>query len=413
MLLARNRNYRLLFSASAVSNLGDGISALAFPWLASLLTRDPFLIAAVAAAGRLPWLLFTAPAGVMTDRISRQRLMVWSDVVRAGLPGLVILLILSIPQIEAGASTLTVWALAALAFLLGMAEVLRDNAAQTALPSIVAREDLEEANGQIWSIEQIMGSFVGPPLAGVLIALAVPMPFVFDALSFAVAAVLVAFIAFPERVVAGAVQSVWRDLRDGIAWLWAHKTILQLAVLLGFINAASTGYATLLILYAQEVLGLSAAGYGVLMMCGAAGGVVGGLAGPRLVRRYGAQTMFLGTQALFVLDPLVVWLTSSTLLVGLGMFVAMFAAVTYNVVTVSYRQRAIPDALLGRVNSLYRLFGWGMMPVGILAGGALVSLAEAPMGREAALRLPFAIGAGLLTCFLIYSALRIRLDDQA
>ncbi|MEO0693173.1 MAG: MFS transporter, partial [Pseudomonadota bacterium] len=111
MLLARNRNYRLLFSASAVSNLGDGISALAFPWLASLLTRDPFLIAAVAAAGRLPWLLFTAPAGVMTDRISRQRLMVWSDVVRAGLTGLVILLILSIPQIEAGASTLTVWAL--------------------------------------------------------------------------------------------------------------------------------------------------------------------------------------------------------------------------------------------------------------------------------------------------------------
>ena len=413
MLLARNRNYRLLFSASAVSNLGDGISALAFPWLASLLTRDPFLIAAVAAAGRLPWLLFTAPAGVMTDRVSRQRLMVWSDVVRAGLTGLVILLILSIPEIEAGASTLTVWALAALAFLLGMAEVVRDNAAQTALPSIVARSDLEEANGQIWSIEQIMGSFVGPPLAGVLIAMAVPAPFVFDAMSFAVAAALVALITFPERAVTGAVQSVWRDLKDGIVWLWGHKTILQLAVLLGFINAASMGYATLLILYAQEVLGLSAAGYGVLMMCGAAGGVAGGLFGPRLVRRFGGQAVFLGTQVLFLAEPLAVWLTASTVAVGVGMFIAMFSAVAYNVVTVSYRQRAIPDALLGRVNSLYRLFGWGMMPVGILASGALVSLAEEPMGREAALRLPFALGAGLLMLFLIYSALRIRLEDAS
>lgn len=67
-LLAKNRNYRLLFSASAISNLGDGVSALAFPWLASLITRDPFMIATVAFATRLPWLLFTLPAGVITDR---------------------------------------------------------------------------------------------------------------------------------------------------------------------------------------------------------------------------------------------------------------------------------------------------------------------------------------------------------
>lgn len=412
MLLARNRNYRLLFSASAITNLGDGISALAFPWLASLLTRDPFLIAAVAAAGRLPWLLFTAPAGVITDRVSRQRLMVWSDVVRAGLTCLVILLILSIPQIEAGASTLTVWALAGLAFLLGMAEVVRDNAAQTALPSIVTKADLEEANGQLWSIEQIMGSFIGPPLAGVLIAVAVPMPFAFDALSFALAAGLVACIAFPERAIVQATQSLWQDLRDGILWLWQHKTILQLAVLLGFINAASTGYATLLILFAQEVLGLSAVGFGALMMMGAAGGVAGGLLGPRLVRRFGAQRMFLITQVLFLADPLAVWLTSSTIIVGAGLFIAMFAAVTYNVVTVSYRQRAIPDTLLGRVNSLYRLFGWGMMPLGILAGGALVAATEGSLGRETALRLPFMIGAGMLLAMFVYSALRIRLADS-
>ena len=171
MLLTRNRNYRLLFSASAVSNLGDGISALAFPWLASLLTRDPVLIAAVAAAGKLPWLLFTAPAGVITDRADRQRLMVLSDILRMVLTCGVIALIFAVPDLApSDDNQLYVWGLAALAFALGMAEVLRDNAAQTALPSLAEGRELKEANGQIWSVEQTMGAFVGPPLAGILIA---------------------------------------------------------------------------------------------------------------------------------------------------------------------------------------------------------------------------------------------------
>lgn len=412
MLLARNRNYRLLFSASAVSNLGDGISALAFPWLASLLTRDPFLIAAVAAAGRLPWLLFSAPAGVMIDRMDRQRIMVWADVVRAGLTAMVVLLILSVDQFEAHAHAGTVWALAALAFLLGMAEVLRDNAAQTALPSLVERADLEAANGQIWSVEQVMGSFIGPPLAGVLIALSVPSPFVFDAVSFAVAAGLVALITFPAGAPRRVVQSAWADAREGAAWLWQHKTILRLAVLLGCINAVGSGYATITILYAQEVLGLSSAGYGALMMAGAAGGVAGGLIGPRLVRRFGAQRAFIAAQVLFLADPLAMWLTSSVAVVAVGMFTLMFAVVTYNVITVSYRQREIPDAILGRVNSLFRLFGWGAIPLGMLAFGTLVSAVEGPVGRETALRLPYAIGAGLYLCTLAYSARHIRIPSN-
>ncbi|MEM6758072.1 MAG: MFS transporter [Pseudomonadota bacterium] len=412
MLLARNRNYRLLFSASAVSNLGDGISALAFPWLATLLTRDPLLISAVAAAGRLPWLLFSAPAGVVIDRGNRQKIMVWSDVTRMALTAAVILLILAVPNLET-APERTVWALAALAFLLGMAEVLRDNAAQTALPSIVERSDLETANGQIWSVEQIMGSFIGPPLAGVLIALAVPAPFVFDALSFAVAAGLVACITFPASAPRKLAQSVWADLREGAVWLWQHKTILRLALLLGCINAVGAGYATITILFAQEILGLSSAGYGALMMAAATGGVAGGIFGPTLVRRFGAQPVFIAMQVLFLAEPLAIWLTSSTVAVAAGMFTLLFAGVTYNVVTVSYRQRTIPDAILGRVNSLFRLFGWGAIPLGMLAFGALVSVSEPALGREAALRLPYAVGAGLYLCTLGYSLLRIRIPADA
>jgi MFS family permease len=86
-LLLRNRNYRLLFSAGALTNLGDGMVALALPWLATLVTRDPLAIAAVAAAGRLPWLLLSIPAGVVIDRSDRRRLIARADLLRAVIMG--------------------------------------------------------------------------------------------------------------------------------------------------------------------------------------------------------------------------------------------------------------------------------------------------------------------------------------
>jgi hypothetical protein len=203
VLLARNRDFRLLFSASAISNLGDGISALAFPWLATLITRDPVLIGAVAAAARLPWLLFSIPAGVVVDRADRRRLMVRADLVRAVLTvGVLGLIAQAGPPLPDGApeAPSAALALAALAFLIATAEVLRDNAAQTVLPAIVASGDLERANGQMWSAERVLNTLIGPPLAGLLIALAVPLPFAVDAVTFALAAWLVWLIVLPPRV---------------------------------------------------------------------------------------------------------------------------------------------------------------------------------------------------------------------
>lgn len=73
------------------------------------------------------------------------------------------------------------FSLAVIAFLFGCAEVVRDNAAQTILPSLVAPGDLEHANGQMWSAEQVTGQFIGPPLAGLLIAAGIAIPFGLDA----------------------------------------------------------------------------------------------------------------------------------------------------------------------------------------------------------------------------------------
>ncbi|MBM7068188.1 MFS transporter [Actibacterium sp. 188UL27-1] len=409
MLLASNRNYRLLFSASAISNLGDGISALAFPWLATLITRDPGLIALVAFATRLPWLLFAIPAGVITDRVDRKMLMMRADLFRLLLTGAVIALILSVPSFPPESdAALYILALSALAFLLGTAEVLRDNAAQTALPSVVEKAQLEKANGQIWSIEQIMGSFVGPPLAGLLIAFAVPAPFAVDALTFGLAAWMIWCIAMPPRI-APARRSLWVETVEGARWVWAHKTILQLAIMLGLFNFAAIMATTILILYSQEILGLSAAGYGLLMTAGALGGVIGGLVSPAIATRLGRRLSLFVAMGVSTVHFFMIAVTATPVVVAFALFLEMLAALLWNVVTVSYRQRLIPDDLLGRVNSIYRFFGWGTMPLGALIGGWLVAWGEPDLGRDMALRLPYVVAGAITGLMLIYGLFRLRL----
>lgn len=412
-LIARNRNYRLLFSAAAVSNLGDGIAMLAFPWLATLITRDATLIALVAAATRLPWLLFSLPAGVITDQFDRRRLMVQADTLRLLLTVGVVALVLSAPALplpDSSAQTLPLIAgLCAAAFLLGSAEVVRDNAAQTAMPSIVKKSELEEANGQLWSIEQIMGQFVGPPLAGVLIALAVPVPFVVNASAFGIAAWLMWQVALAPRPPIELPKGFWKQMREGIDWMRSHALILRLAVMLGVLNFATMMSATILVLISQELFGLTAYGYGFLLTAGAAGGVLGGLLGPRIAKTLGAHRTVLMTLFIFPIPFAVLAWTANPYIAGGALFVEMFMGMTWNVVTVSLRQRLIPDGLLGRVNSIYRFFGWGTIPLGAVFAGALVSGLEDEFTRAGALRAPYVVGGIITSLLALYGAVRLKL----
>jgi MFS family permease len=402
--LSRNRNYRLILLASTVSNLGDGVSAVAYPWLATLFTRDAAMIAVVAAASRLPWLLFALPAGVWTDRLDRQRLMVTADALRMVLTIAVVALAMARGSVGPAA----VWALAGIAFLLGSAEVLRDNAAQTILPSVVAKPDLERANGTLWTAEQVMGQFAGPPLAGLLIAASVALPFGLDALSFGVAALLVSRVSLPPRAATPA-QPFAAAFAEGARWMRANATVLRLAVMLGLVNLLYAGTGAVMVLYGQEVLGLSSAGFGLFMTAGALGGVAGGIFGPRLTERMGAQAGLLLSLALFAACPLVIGLTSSVTVAAVTMAVEGFASLWWNIVTVSYRQRTIPAPLLGRVNAIYRFFGWGTMPLGALAAGLAVSLLEPTLGRAHALHAPFLIAAAGGAALLAYGAARLRI----
>lgn len=397
--------YRFI-AASGMTNLADGISVVAWGWIASLLTRDPLLVALVPVALRLPWVLLALPAGIVTDRVDRRRLILAMDALRGvAFLGAAVVLWAALPLAEApgaGVSAPGIYvALILAALVVGGAEVFRDNAAQTLLPALVSGDRLERANGQLWSAELLTNALIGPALGAVLIGLWLPLAFGVNAAAYGVAMLLVLGLAGRFRADRPDPRPWRAELREGWAFLRDVALLRTLAWATGFWNLFHQMIVIGVVLHAQENLGLSAEAYGLTLAGGALGGIAGSLLGERIARALGpARTMqvtILASGPCFAAMAL----APDALTLALCFAAMEFSGFVWNVVSVSTRQRLVPDTLRGRVNSLYRLLAWGMMPVGLVLSGLLVSLGETALPRATALELPFwAAGFGAVVLAL-------------
>ena len=418
-------HYWKLWTASVISNLGDGVGQIAYPWLASAVTRNGFLIALIAIAQRLPWLVFTLPAGVITDRVDRRKIMVGMDVVRAMVTAMVAVFVLvregvlpAPDQIEAGVEIATepvmYSVLLVAALLMGFAEVLRDNSAQTILPAIVEPEALEKANGQMWGVEMVANSFIGPPLGSFLLAVGFALPFLFDAGTFAVAAGLVFLITGDYRSHKDGEISKkidWKgEIREGWDWLWRHPLLRPMAIILGLMNGMMAVTMATFVLFAQEVLDVSAFTFAILGTGGAVGGLLATFYASKVSEKMGSGPSLYATMIAGAVTSLVTGLATHWSIVWLMFTLGTFTAVLWNVITVSLRQTIIPDRLLGRVNSVYRFFAWGMIPIGSGIGGLLVVGVENSMGREMALRMPWFVVAAAWLLLFAYAAPKLTTE---
>ncbi|MEM6478345.1 MAG: MFS transporter [Pseudomonadota bacterium] len=391
-------------AASGFTNLADGIATVVWAWMATLLTRDAFLVALLPVALRLPWFLFALPAGIVADRVDRKALIQWMDAARAAAFAFAAFAVfvampLAPPAQDGTSAPVLYLALLLAALLVGTAEVFRDNAAQTMLPSLVPKADLERANGRLWSVELIGNELLGPALGAFLIAASVLSPFAINAGAFALAALLLFTIKGDFRPPSRQ-GAPWRaELGEGLSFLRGSPILVALALITGFWNLLFLMVTIALVLHVQENLGLGAPAYGLILAAGAVGGILGSLSAERIIAWLGqgrsTQLTLAASAVAFAAIPLAPngWV--------LAAIMAAFQAtgMIWNTVSVSHRQRVTPGALLGRVNSIYRLLAWGMMPIGLLASGAIISLAEGVMAREMALKMPFfcaAIGGTLL-----------------
>lgn len=341
------------------------------PLLAYSLTKNPFLIGLVAFFQALPWFLFSLVSGVLVDRLDRKIVMGVANYARAA-----VLVVLSVAVLFDMAVLPILYASS---FVLGLCETFFDNASQTILPGVVEREDLERANGRLEGARIIANDLAGPPLGSALFALFAAMPFFLNAGAFAISAALVLALrgffraARDEPSASLSPRAVLAAVREGVGWLARHRLFGPLTLIAALLGLVDAGVFSVFVVYVRDTLGFGSFAYGALLAVGAVGGVFGGLITDRLVRGVGSGTSIFLSLALGAVSYAGIALVHSIVVVGAMMVVNGFHLVLWNVTTVSLRQSATPESLLGRVNSAYRFAVMSGATVGPVLAGLLAA----------------------------------------
>jgi len=391
--------YWRLWTAAAISNLGDGVFVIALPLLAARISDDPVSVSLIAAFFTIPWLLFALPVGVIIDRSDRRKVLVVADLCRAVLVG-ALALVVAFGEVE-------IWMLWVLAFGLGVGEVFFDSGSQTILPAIVPEGQLERANGFFYATEVATNTFIGMPLGGALIAVAVWLPFGVDAASFVLAATLAATIRGSFRPTAmppkPAAASIVADMRAGIRWLLDHALLRSLVVVVALMNLAFAATQATFVLFAKDELNISDGAFGPLLALVGLGALLAGLAGGKIIGAIGRRPAMIAAAITPAVTSALTGLFPSVWLAIPLTAVQAFTTTIWSILAVSLRQQIVPTHLFGRVNSIYRWIGTGAMPLGALFGGVLAS--------AYGLRAPYFAAAGLL--LLASTAVVLRLTAAA
>lgn len=358
--------YGRFWTSSTLSAIGDGVRVVAFPLLAASSTQNPAEIAVVAAAGFAAWPVLGLVGGAISDRFDRRRLM-W--VVNGSRAVLVALLAIGVGVL----GTIPVPLLAVLAFMLGAAETVYDNAAIGFLAQLVPSTLLARANSRLFTSQLSATQLIGPPLGGLLFALGSVIPFAVNAVTFALSSILIILLPHTPARPPRARKSLRSEIVEGLVWLWRSTTLRAMVVITTALGAISGALLAMLVVYVRDQLHLSSVGYGLLLGAFAAGSIVGALAAPRIMRtrplREVLAVAVLATALIFA-----VLAATSTALVAAAMLAFLGVAVsTWNVASVTARQQLVPHELLGRVSGTYRAVALTFTTIGALAAGVLTA----------------------------------------
>ena len=329
-------------------------------------TRDPMLVAAAAMLQRLPWVLFGLYAGVLADRLDRKRMVVAVDLARA--------VVLAVFTVALLGGSVSVWLVLAVMFLLGTAETFADTASPTLLPMIVAPPDLGVANARLMAGYLTMNQLVAPPIGAALFALGVALPFGTQAVCVAFGALLVGRMQVPAMPSRTQTSHVRRDIAEGFRWLWGNGPVRTLALTILVFNVTWGAAWSVLVLLAQDRLGMGPVGFGALTTAVAVGGLASTAAYDWLERRFTLAALMRACLLTETLVHLGLAMTTSAAAALVVMFAFGAEAFVWGSTARAVRQRAVPTEFQGRVGSVYTLGLMGGLVLGQALGGVLAAL---------------------------------------
>jgi MFS family permease len=369
--LRDDADFRRYWQARALSITGSMVTAVALPVLVYRLTGSPFLTSLVTALEAAPYLLTGLFAGALADRWDRRRVMVAADLVNAVVIG-------SIPLAHL-LGILSVAHVLAAGFVVQAVYTFFDGANFGALPVLVGRAQVAQANAAVWTASSLIELFV-PPLAGIALAVLSPATLLtLDALSFVASAMAIRGIvrAMSEQRTGRPplrARVVFADIAEGVRYLAGHAGVRTMTMVGTLQSFAGGGFVALMVVWSDRVLEVGTSGlrFGLVFGAWGIGGLIAAIALPRLVSRMPAAAITLYalpvSAVLSILTPLMpTWPLAAMALLGWG---SAYMLVIVN--AVSYRQQVTPEPLLGRVNTAGRMLSWGVgWTLGSIVAGAV------------------------------------------
>jgi MFS family permease len=360
------RSFRWLVGSAWTSSLGDGIGLAAGPLLVASQTQDPLLVALAALLQRLPWVVFGLYAGVLADRVDRQRMVVVADLLHAG-----VLAVLTVCLLTNRVSVAVV--LGAMP-LLGTAKVFADTATGTLLPMVIADDDLAIGNARLMTGFITNAQLIGPALGAAMFAAGTASPFLAQTILVAGGALLVTRMRLPVLARRDHRSHVAHEVADGLRWTWGNAAVRTLTLTIVTFNVTWGAAWSILVLYAHQRLGLGAIGFGLLSTVSAIGGLAGTGIYDWLQRHASLGNIMRVGLIVETLTHLGLAITTTAWVAMTIMFVFGAHAFIWTTTSRTVRMRAVPTELQGRVGSLYSLGVFGGILAGQAIGGAIARL---------------------------------------
>lgn len=373
----RRADFWLYFGGQLVSTVGSSFTMFALPLLVYKLTGSPTDLALTMAANMLPYLLFGLVFGAIADRVDRRRMMIAVDLARAAVIAVLPVLYL--------AGSLTVTWVYAVAFVQASLGILFDSGEFAAIPSLVRQADLVTANGRIMAATSA-GQVAGPVVAGALVSFLAPASLLFvDAATFVVSTLTLVAIrrtfnppsdGTPHADEDSVVRRLARDVREGLGYVWRHPVLRSISVMMALINFFAATTLAQLAFFTKTALHASDSQVGWMFAAGAAGVVVVGSMAGRLRRHLSFPVVALGALVVSGLSLVGMGLTHAYAVAIVLWAVSSGFAMLLNINTAALRQAIVPNRLLGRVMSVASVLAWSAIPLGALAGAAVMQATD-------------------------------------
>ncbi|HWR34530.1 MAG TPA: MFS transporter [Clostridia bacterium] len=373
----RHRDFRLFWGGNFLSNIGTWMQSVAQGWLVLQLApnNSAFWLGVIGFAASAPMLVFTMIGGVIADRLDKRKLMMWTQsammLTAFAMWGITFTHVVNIPLIVL------------LAFINGLAMSLNSPSYQALVPELVPREDLANAIAMN-SAQFNMSRVLGPTLGGFAMAwLGISGNFFLNALSFVAVLIALAQITYPPVYPANGSTTLWETLGEGFRYIFDHKEMLLLLVLVMLASVFGIPFVIFVPLFAKELLHLGERGFGLLLASQGVGAFLGA-ATIAYIRSIPCRGRFVVRAAVSFYVFIILFtfsrnfILSSILLAGIGYCMVLMVA-TVNTLL----QHLSADEMRGRVMSMYATAFLGFAPIGSLLAGSLAETLTAPVAIAA------------------------------